>query len=89
VQALHGWPIRTAPSVRPWLNAARCFTGLGLPRRYAFGPSPAKALYPSLVKIAHAGFRRARDRVFFFGAGVERRRGWLSIAARKIRLMRV
>jgi hypothetical protein len=42
----------------------------------------------------HAGFNRPRGRVFFFGAGLdlecaERTGGVLSIAARRIRLMRV
>lgn len=37
------------------------------------------------------GLNPRRDRALFFGAGVERARrcGWASMAARKIRLMRV
>lgn len=40
---------------------------------------------------SQADFSSPRDRVFFLDAGVERDRrgGWLSIAARKMRLMRV
>ena len=37
----------------------------------------------------HAGLSAPRFRAFFFGADRDRRGGWLSIAARKIRLMRV
>jgi hypothetical protein len=70
-------PISVKNSMREngWLSSLReFFTGI----------------YP-LRHGRHAGFNPPRDRVFFFGAGVERdRRGvWLSIAARKMRLMRV
>jgi hypothetical protein len=39
---------------------------------------------PFVIENFQAGFRLLRDRVFFFGAGVEfdRRGGWLSMAAR-------
>jgi len=40
----------------------------------------------------HAGFSSPRELVFFFGGVTrarERRGGWLSIAARRMRLMRV
>jgi hypothetical protein len=40
----------------------------------------------------HTGFRLPRDRAVFFGAAAldrARRAGWLSIALRKMRLMRV
>jgi hypothetical protein len=54
--------------------------------------SPVLGLNKDPFRDFHAGFNPLlRDRVFFFSAGVERDRrgGWLSIAARKMRLMRV
>ena len=52
--------------------------------------SDAPLLQNSLPWTRQVGFNPPRDRTFFFG-GVERDRrgGWLSIAPRKIRLMRV
>lgn len=52
------------------------------------------AQVPTMVQnlvTRHAGFKTPRDRGFFFGAGVDRSRrgGVLSIAARRIRLIRV